>query len=118
MPTQSRGHGTPSNQHIEGRTMRTCVILLPGLSSRLLDRLKPESTPVWFTSLLGQGRAAIRPVLPAVTMTVQATYTTGVGPAVHGVVANGVAPFHNPDLRKHLDMTSYPDYRGNVSFWE
>src|ERR1041385_271359 len=98
--------------------MRTCVILLPGLSSRLLDRLSVESTPVWLTALTRKGRATIRPALPAVTMTVQATYTTGVEPAAHGVVANGMAPFHNPELRAHLDMTSYPEYRGNVSFWE
>ena len=98
--------------------MRTCVILLPGLSSRLLDRLTSEATPVWFTNLLVKGRAAIRPVLPAVTMTVQATYTTGVGPAQHGIVANGLAGFRNPELRQHFDMSSYPEYRGNVSFWE
>ena len=98
--------------------MRTCVILLPGLSSRLVDRLTTEATPVWFTALKAQGRAAIRPALPAVTMPVQATYTTGVAPQVHGIVANGVAPFHNPELREHLDMSSYPEYRGNVSFWE
>jgi predicted AlkP superfamily pyrophosphatase or phosphodiesterase len=98
--------------------MRTCVILLPGLSGRLLDRLAPASTPSWFTEALRRGRATIRPALPAVTMTVQATYTTGQSPQRHGVVANGFAGVHNPDLRAHFDMSSYPEYRGNISFWE
>ncbi len=98
--------------------MRTCIILLPGLSGRLMDRLKPDATPSWFTELLGKGRCTIRPVLPAVTMTVQATYTTGATPARHGVVCNGFATFRNTELRQHVDMSSYPDYRGNISFWE
>lgn len=98
--------------------MRTCVIDLPGLCGRLLDRLEPGSTASWFAALIGKGRRVIRPVLPAVTMTAQATYTTGVAPGRHGIVANGLAAFRDAAIRDHLDLDSYPEYRRNVSFWE
>lgn len=98
--------------------VRTLVLDLPGLNGRLLRRLSDEQTPSWFKELCEVGQAVIRPVLPAVTMPVQASYTTGVLPSEHGIVANGLAGFHHPDVREHLDMSSYADYRPNVSFWE
>ena len=98
--------------------MRTCVILMPGLSGRMLDSIASRPTPVWFDELRRKGVTRIRPVLPAVTMPVQATYTTGVTPAAHGIVANGFAPFHNPELLPHLDSSSFESHRRSVSFWE
>ena len=98
--------------------MRTCIIDLPGLDGRLLDRLPADSMPFWFSRLLEQGRTAIRPPLPAVTMPVQATYTTGVTPAEHGMIANGVPAYRLPELRDYLDLSNFENYRCNVSFWE
>lgn len=39
--------------------------------------------------LAGRAQAQIKPMLPAVTCAVQATYLTGVTPAEHGIVGNG-----------------------------
>ncbi|MHC4995924.1 MAG: alkaline phosphatase family protein, partial [Planctomycetota bacterium] len=98
--------------------MRTCVIDMPGLSNQLLDSLPESSTPEWLTALQDTGRATIRPVLPAVTMTAQATFTTGVNPDEHGIIANGLPAYRLPEIHDHLDLSNYEDYRANVSFWE
>lgn len=98
--------------------MRTCLIDIPGLTSRLLDQLAGQSPPPWFDALLDAGSSIIRPVQPAVTMTVQATYSTGKTPAEHGIIANGLPAFRLPGLREHLDLSNFADYRCNVSFWE
>lgn len=98
--------------------MRTCVFDLPGLSARLLDSLPTGAAPAWLNALRESNQAVIRPVLPAVTMTVQATYTTGVDAAGHGMIANGLPAYRLPELRDNLDLSNYEDYRANVSFWE
>jgi predicted AlkP superfamily pyrophosphatase or phosphodiesterase len=98
--------------------MRTCLIDIPGLTLRLLDQLAELSPPPWFDALLDAGTSIIRPVQPAVTMTVQATYSTGKTPAEHGIIANGLPAFRLPALREHLDLSNFADYRCNVSFWE
>jgi len=98
--------------------MRTLVLDLPGLSWRLLQRLAESERPGWLNELTERGASVIDPVLPAVTMPVQATYTTGVWPERHGVVVNGFAAFRNPDVLPHLDLDSFAEYRRNVSFWE
>ncbi len=96
----------------------TLLLDLPGLSGRLLDRLPDDRRPDWLHALLERGRTAVEPALPAVTMPVQATFTTGLTPAGHGVVANGFAGFRDPSITPHLDLDSFPDYRRHVSFWE
>ncbi|MDH3584894.1 MAG: alkaline phosphatase family protein, partial [Phycisphaerae bacterium] len=63
-------------------------------------------------------RTAIRPQLPAVTMPVQATFTTGVDPSDHGIIANGLPTWRLPEVRSALDLASYVPYRSKVSFWE
>ncbi|MBI1367755.1 MAG: alkaline phosphatase family protein [Planctomycetes bacterium] len=98
--------------------MRTCLIDIPGLSSRLLEALAGESAPPWFDAVVDRGQSVIRPVLPALTMTVQATYGTGVSPADHGMIANGLPAYRLPDITPHLDLSNFSDYRCNVSFWE
>lgn len=98
--------------------MRTCVLDLPGLCSRLVDRLPAGETQCWFANTLEIGRASIRPVLPAVTMSVQATFTTGKLPQEHGIIANGLPGFRVPALRDHFDLDTYAEFRRNVSFWE
>jgi len=98
---------------------RTLVLDLPGLSQRLLDALPAEQQPHWLTRLIERGATVIEPVLPAVTMVAQATYTTGVLPADHGIVANGVAAFRDPSLHRHLDLNDdSAAFRRTVSFWE
>ncbi len=98
--------------------MPTVVLDLPGLSARLLDRLPEGRRPAWLNRVIERGRAVIEPVLPAVTMPAQATYTTGVLPQQHGVIANGLAAYRDPSIHPHLDLASYPEYRANISFWE
>jgi predicted AlkP superfamily pyrophosphatase or phosphodiesterase len=64
---------------------KTVVINVVGLSSRLIGRHTPQ-----LQRWQARGRTAtIKPVLPAVTCTAQATYLTGRHPSEHGIVANG-----------------------------
>lgn len=98
--------------------MRTLLIDIPGLSGRLLDSLPEGSIPAWFTNLVGTGRRTVKPVLPAVTMPVQASLSTGVSPAKHGIIANGLPAYRLPELKENLDLSNFQKYRCNVSFWE
>lgn len=98
---------------------RTLVLNLPGLSRRLLDALPEGDWPDWLLRLIDRGASVIDPVLPAVTMPAQATYTTGVLPEAHGIVANGVAAFRDDALHELLDLNDdSAEYRRRVSFWE
>lgn len=64
---------------------RTLVLLVVGLTRRQLGPDCPN-----LASLARDGFACpIDPVLPAVTMSAQATYTTGTLPRDHGIVGNG-----------------------------
>lgn len=64
---------------------KTVVLNVVGLTPSLLG----ESTP-FLSAWAAQGKIIpIKPVLPAVTCTVQATYLTGKLPNEHGIVANG-----------------------------
>jgi predicted AlkP superfamily pyrophosphatase or phosphodiesterase len=64
---------------------RTLVLLVVGLSDDLLG----DATPHLQALARAGGRRHLRPILPAVTCSVQATFTTGLSPAGHGCVANG-----------------------------
>ncbi len=63
----------------------TVVINVVGLTHSLLG----EHTPRLLRFIQAGQSAFIRPVLPAVTTTVQTTYLTGTRPNEHGVVGNG-----------------------------
>jgi predicted AlkP superfamily pyrophosphatase or phosphodiesterase len=64
---------------------KTVVINVVGLSKRVIG----EYTP-FIKSFLEKGQSAvIKPVLPAVTCSVQSTYLTGKWPSEHGIVGNG-----------------------------
>ena len=64
---------------------RTVVINVVGLTSRLISDATPN-----IRAFMASGRlAAVKPVLPAVTCTAQATYLTGELPESHGIVGNG-----------------------------
>ncbi len=68
-----------------GNLQKTAVINVVGLTSQLLARAMPRLL-AWARA----GRmASIRPALPAVTCTAQATYLTGEYPDKHGIVGNG-----------------------------
>jgi predicted AlkP superfamily pyrophosphatase or phosphodiesterase len=64
---------------------RTVVLLVVGLTGELLGDATPH-----LQALAREGAARpLEPVLPAVTCTVQSTFTTGLPPGEHGAVANG-----------------------------
>lgn len=64
---------------------KTVVINVVGLSARLLGEHTPH-----LQQWIAQGQmVTIKPVLPAVTCSAQATYLTGCYPKDHGIVANG-----------------------------
>lgn len=62
---------------------RTLVINVVGLTRNLIGEHTPN-----LQKLLGNS-VDIKPMVPAVTCAVQATYLTGKTPAEHGIVANG-----------------------------
>lgn len=64
---------------------KTVVIDIVGLSSSLIG----EHTPFLRKYTQGRRVASIRPMLPAVTTSVQSTYVTGKMPHEHGIVGNG-----------------------------
>jgi predicted AlkP superfamily pyrophosphatase or phosphodiesterase len=64
---------------------RTLVLLVVGLSGDLLG----DATPHLQALARAGGRRPLRTILPAVTCSVHATFTTGLPPAGHGCVANG-----------------------------
>ena len=64
---------------------KTVVINVVGLTKRLIG----EHTP-FISSFLEKGNLSyIKPMLPAVTCSVQSTYVTGKWPSEHGIVGNG-----------------------------
>jgi hypothetical protein len=65
---------------------RICIINIAGLSRRLAG----EHSGLWVDSIVPAAGGAMRPTLPAVTASVQASMTTGRRPGEHGVVAGGV----------------------------
>lgn len=77
---------------------KTVVIDIVGLSSSLIG----EHTPFLKKYSAGRTLATIRPMLPAVTTSVQSTYVTGKLPHEHGIVGNGW----------------YDRVEGEVKFWK
>src|SRR3954464_3903523 len=64
---------------------KTVVIDVVGLTPSLIG----THTPFLSQWSKGAKRAAIHPVIPAVTCSAQATYFTGKWPETHGIVGNG-----------------------------
>jgi predicted AlkP superfamily pyrophosphatase or phosphodiesterase len=95
---------------------RLCIIDVPGLSRDLLAEIPPDSAlGRW---IAGNHVAGLTPSFPAVTCPVQATITTGVGPARHGFIANGIPTFRSADDQSLVDASNFADYRRQISFWE
>ena len=64
---------------------RTAVINVVGLTERLIGKY----TPFLNNWLSGVSKNYIKPLVPAVTCSMQSTYLTGKPPQVHGIVGNG-----------------------------
>lgn len=64
---------------------KTVVLNVVGLTPELIG----EHTPFLSSWQKKGNTTSIKPVLPAVTCTAQATYYTGENPTTHGIVANG-----------------------------
>lgn len=64
---------------------KTVVIDIVGLSANLIG----DQMPFLKKYMNGRHLTSIKPVLPAVTTTVQSTYVTGKWPSAHGIVGNG-----------------------------
>ncbi|TPE44432.1 alkaline phosphatase family protein [Pontibacter mangrovi] len=65
---------------------KTVVLNIVGLTKSLISVTNTPNIAKWAA---GAKQASIKPVLPAVTCTAQATYFTGKWPEEHGIVANG-----------------------------
>lgn len=76
------------------RRNRAAIINVVGLTSRLIG----PNTPRLRAAAEYGGLIRVKPVEPAVTCTMQATYLTGLPPSGHGVVANG---WYNRELAEH-----------------
>jgi predicted AlkP superfamily pyrophosphatase or phosphodiesterase len=95
---------------------RVCVIDIPGLSRDMLQEIPAvSSVGRW---LAGKPILGLTPSFPAVTCSMQATLTTGVGPEKHGIIANGLPTFRSADDRALVDASNFADYRRQISFWE
>ena len=81
---------------IEGLSSRVAVINIVGLCRRHLGKNLPRITA--FTERTGKKTSLIRPVLPALTCSAQATYLTGKLPSEHGIVGNG---WYDRTLNEH-----------------
>ncbi len=92
---------------------RICFIVVAGLDGNLSDRCAAGSGLGSF-----KHRAALEPVIPAVTSTMQATLSTGVQPERHGIIANGLYTFGRTEVQRHLDQGSFAEFRRQTSFWE
>jgi predicted AlkP superfamily pyrophosphatase or phosphodiesterase len=90
---------------------RVCVIVVAGLDGALLSRVSG------LAGIVGNA-AAVRPVFPAVTCTMQASLTTGELPGKHGIVANGLYTHGDAALAEKLDLSNLGEFRREVSFWE
>jgi predicted AlkP superfamily pyrophosphatase or phosphodiesterase len=95
---------------------RVCVIDLPGLSRELLAHV--PTACAFGQWLKNRPIATLEPSWPAVTCSVQATLTTGVPPAKHGMVANGIPTFLSPADQALVDASNFASYRKEISFWE
>src|SRR5690606_16481473 len=67
------------------RMKKTVVINIVGLTNRLIG----EHTPFIKKFLEASQSATVKPIIPAVTCSMQSTYLTGKTPAEHGIVGNG-----------------------------
>lgn len=90
---------------------RTAVLNIVGLTARHIG----EHTPNLLSWIKHKQIAPVRPMLPAVTTTVQSTYVTGKRVSDHGIVANG---WYNRELAEvHMWKQSNHLVRGE-KLWD
>ena len=75
---------------------RVAILNIVGLCGRHLGEDAPRITA--FARNSGTHESVIRPVIPAVTCSAQATYLTGKLPTEHGIVGNG---WYDRTLNEH-----------------
>ncbi len=92
---------------------RHAVINVVGLTPRWLGRDLPAITR--FVERQENVLLRIRPPLPAVTSTVQATFLTGLNPGQHGIVANG---WYDRERAEHLFWKQSDHLVQGARLWE
>ncbi len=90
---------------------RLAVIDVVGLAPRVLG----EHTPNLLAAAREGGLARVRPVVPALTCSAQATYLTGTLPSAHGIVGNG---WFNRELAEHHFWKQSNHLVGGPKLWE
>ena len=98
---------------MEGASSRVAVVNLVGLCRRHLGGDMPRITE--FAERQDQKASIIRPVLPALTCSAQATYLTGKLPSEHGIVGNG---WYDRDLNEHHFWKQSNALVGGEKIWE
>lgn len=92
---------------------RVAVLNVVGLCNRLLGEHTPRIM-AFAEKTSGQPRL-IKPVLPALTCSAQATYLTGALPAEHGIVGNG---WYDRTLNEHHFWKQSNRLIGGKKLWE
>lgn len=95
---------------------RLCVIDLPGLSRSLIRHIPAGSVLAQW--MAGRPICTLKPSLPALTCSIQATITTGTPPAEHGIIANGLPMFRSAADADLTDPSNFAGFRRQISFWE
>ena len=97
---------------VSGEAMKRVVVVnVVGLTRRLVG----ERTPRLAAYFQKGGVRGVRPVLPAVTCSAQATYLTGLEPSGHGIVGNG---WYDRDLAEHHFWKQSNRLVGGKKLWE
>jgi len=95
---------------------RVCVIDIPGLSFELLSAIPANSS---LGKWLARNRVlGLTPSLPAVSASVQATLTTGVAPAKHGIISSGLPIFRSAQDQALIEGEKFADSAMGFSFAE
>src|SRR3954470_6881194 len=95
----------------ESGAARTSVLNVVGLTPRLIG----PNTPRIEQAAKAGGMIRVRPVVPAVTCTVQSTYLTGITPSGHGAVANG---WYDRTLAEHQFWKQSNHVVSGEKLWE
>ena len=90
---------------------RVAVINVVGLTRGLVGGRAPRLAAFFEEG----GVRGVRPVLPAVTCSAQATYLTGLAPSEHGIVGNG---WYDRELAEHHFWKQSNHLVGGEKIWE
>ena len=92
---------------------RVAVLNVVGLCNRLLGEHTPRLMA--FSEKTSGKPLLIKPVMPALTCTAQATYLTGTQPSEHGIVGNG---WYDRTLNEHHFWKQSNRLVGGEKIWE